>query len=144
MNWGNKLMVVFIIFAALIITLVYKAANTRFDLVSKDYYKDELRFQDKIDGIHKANSVSRVTLIQDAHTLTISMPKEMQGEKISGEAWFYCRSDAAKDKKFLLNLDDSNRLLIRKQALVKGPYQLKLNWKSISGNYYTEQEVFIQ
>ena len=40
MNWGNKLMLVFIVFALLIGTLVYKSINTKYDLVSKDYYKD--------------------------------------------------------------------------------------------------------
>jgi len=49
MNWGNKLVLVFIVFGAFIGYLVYQAVNTKYDLVSKDYYKDELRYQEKID-----------------------------------------------------------------------------------------------
>ena len=92
MNWGNKLVLVFIVFAALIFTLVYKAVNTKFDLVSKDYYKDELRYQEKIDGIHKANTLSSVAITQNNSTVTLALPKEMNGEIVAGEAWFYCKN----------------------------------------------------
>lgn len=143
MNWGNKLITVFIAFAALILTLVYMAANTRFDLVTKDYYKEELRYQDKIDAMINASRLSRVAVEQDAYALTIALPKEMNGKKISGEAWFYCKTDAANDRKIILNVDDSSRQLIMKNLLVKGPYQLKLNWQSQAGNYYKEMEIII-
>ena len=144
MNWGNKLVLVFIVFAALIFTLVYKAVNTKFDLVSKDYYKDELRYQEKIDGIHKANTLSSVAITQNNSTVTLALPKEMNGEKVAGEAWFYCKSDADRDKKFVLKLDDSSKQAISKKELPTGAYQLKLTWQSVSGNYYTEQDVIIQ
>ena len=88
----NKLVLVFIVFAALIFTLVYKAVNTKFDLVSKDYYKDEWRYQEKIDGIHKANTLSSVAITQNNSTVTLALPKEMNGEKVAGEAWFYCKT----------------------------------------------------
>jgi hypothetical protein len=143
MNWGNKLILVFIVFAGLILTLVYKASTAKFDLVSKEYYKEELRYQDKIDGMHNANKLSKVIVAQDTNSVTIQLPKEMNGEKITGEAWFYCRTDAEKDKKIILEVDDSSRQLIMKHLFVKGPYQLKLNWQAASGNYYTEQEITI-
>ncbi|MFZ8343681.1 FixH family protein, partial [Staphylococcus aureus] len=50
MNWGYKLLLAFISFALIIGILVYKSINTKYDLVSTEYYKDELRYQDKIDG----------------------------------------------------------------------------------------------
>ena len=54
MNWGRSLILVFIVFAAFMGYLVYRASGTHFDLVSKEYYKDELRYQDKIDGFRNA------------------------------------------------------------------------------------------
>ena len=52
MTWGNKLLLVFAAFALLIGTLVYKCMQQNFELVSKDYYNDELQLykQKKLDA----------------------------------------------------------------------------------------------
>jgi hypothetical protein len=142
MNWGNKLVVVFILFAILMATLVYKAVNTKFELVSKDYYKDELRYQDRIDGRNNAALIGKVAVTQDAEALTIGLPEEMKGVKVEGEAWFYCKTDAERDRKIALAVDTSGKQLILKKQLAKGTtYELKLNWQAGDQKYYTEQIV---
>jgi len=142
MNWGNKLVVVFILFAILMATLVYKAVNTKFELVSKDYYKDELRYQDRIDGRNNAALIGKVAVTQDAEALTIDLPEEMKGVKVEGEAWFYCKTDAERDRKIALAVDTSGKQLILKKQLTKGTtYELKLNWQAGDQKYYTEQIV---
>ena len=143
MSWGNKLVVVFILFAILIGTLVYKAVNTKYELVSKDYYKDELRYQDKIDGKNNASKLSNVSVTQDADAVLIDLPSEMKGKKIDGEAWFYCKTDAQKDRKIALQVDTSGRQLILKSQLAKGAFELKLNWQSGGEKYYTEQNITV-
>ncbi len=144
MNWGNKLMFVFILFAGLIGTMVYKAINTKFELVSKDYYKDELRYQDRIDGRNNAEKIGKVAVTQDAESVEIALPAEMKGMAVSGEAWFYCKTDAIKDRRIPLSVDENGRQLIMKKTLVKGNYELKLNWETASEKYYTEQKLIIQ
>lgn len=143
MSWGNKIIIVFLLFAGLIFTLVYKAINTKSELVSKDYYKDELRYQDKIDGVNNANKLSGISISQDAAQLILDLPKEMKGIKSDGEIWFYCSNDAAKDRKLPLQVDESGRQLIMKNTIAKGNYQLKLNWKSAGNKYYIEQNLTI-
>lgn len=143
MNWGNKLIVAFILFAGLIGTMVYKAMNTKFELVSKDYYKDELRYQDKIDGMANAAKLGNITVSQDADALRITLPGEMKGKKVEGEAWFYCKTDAVKDRKIALRVDENGIQQIMKNKLAKGSYELKLNWQTASDKYYTEQVVVV-
>ncbi|OZA73450.1 MAG: endopeptidase La [Thiotrichales bacterium 39-47-5] len=98
MNWGNKLIIVFILFACIIGTMVYKAINTKVELVSKDYYKDELRYQDRIDGRNNAEKIGKVAVTQDAESVAIALPAEMKGIAVTGEAWFYCQTDDVKDR----------------------------------------------
>lgn len=143
MSWGNKLVVVFILFAVLIGTLVYKAVNTKYELVSKDYYKDELRYQDKIDGKNNAAKIGNVAVSQDADAVFIDLPAEMKGKKVDGEAWFYCKTDAQKDRKIAIQVDTSGRQLILKSQLAKGAFELKLNWQSEGEKYYTEQNITV-
>ena len=139
MSWGNKLVIVFIVFAALILTMVYKAVNTKFELVTKDYYKDELRYQDKIDGVNNANKLSSVSVSQDSSALVVELPKEMKGLKTEGDIWFYCSNDETKDKKLPLQVDESGKQFIAKNKMSKGNYLMKLTWKSGGNTYYSEQ-----
>ena len=143
MSWGNKLVVVFLVFAGLMFTLVYKAVNTKYELVSKDYYKEELRYQDKIDGVNNANKLSSISVTQDDNQLILDLPKEIKGIKTEGEIWLYCSNDAGKDRKIPLQVDEAGRQLIMKNTLAKGNYQLKLNWKAGGSNYYTEKNLTV-
>ncbi|MFL9482060.1 FixH family protein [Chitinophagaceae bacterium LWZ2-11] len=143
MNWGNKLVLVFIAFAALIGTLVYKAVNTKYELVSSDYYKDELRYQDNIDGAKNANEITKVILAQTADSIRLVFPKELKGNKINGEIWFYCVTDATKDLKLSIAADDEGAQSIDNKKLSKGNYQVKLTWVSEEKKYYSEQDLMV-
>lgn len=145
MNWGNKLIVVFLVFAVLMGTLVYKCITTKYDLVSKDYYKDELRYQDKIDGMANAAHVSDINLSQNNEFITIDLPKELNGDKPKGEVWFYCATDDRKDKKFPLLVDASGEQIIQKKLLSKTNYQVKLSWKTEDNKiYYAEKKLIVE
>lgn len=134
----------FILFAVLMSVLVYKSVNTRYDLVSKDYYKDELRYQDKIDGMANAAKVSDVTVSQDSNNVIVDFPKELNGYKTEGEAWFYCATDDVKDKKIALQVDANGRQTFPKNQLSKTNYLLKLSWKIGNSNYFAEKSVIIK
>ena len=143
MNWGNKIILAFLLFAGLIITLVYKSMHTKYDLVSKNYYQDELRFQEKIDGAANAGKLTKVIVRQDKESLVIILPVEMKGTKVQGEAWFYCTTDADKDQKIILDPDENGEQRIPKNTFQKGSYELKLNWQTPANKYYTEQIVIL-
>jgi hypothetical protein len=144
MSWGNKLIVAFVLFAALIGTLVYKSVHSSFDLVSKDYYKDELRYQDKIDAQKNASKFSEVVITQSAELVNINFPKELAGKKVEGEAWFYCSTDASKDKKIKIIVNNKAELVIPKNQLAKAVCQVKISWKIDNNNYYSEKNITIQ
>jgi hypothetical protein len=107
LNWGHKLTIVFIAFAAFIFFLVYKTTQSHFDLVSKDYYKDELAYQQVIDGTNLANKLSGGILVQQQkEQISIQFPQEMKQKKAEGTLFFYCSSDSRKDKKIAVNLSE--------------------------------------
>lgn len=141
MNWGNKLMFVFIAFAGLMFVMVYKAMNTRFELVSKEYYQDELRYQDKIDGRANAAEISSVTIVSENENLVLQLPKELAGQTIKGEAWFYCKTDAIKDLKLPLSIDLEGRQFVEKKKLPAEKYLLKLTWETTEKKYYLEKDI---
>ena len=141
MNWGNRIVVVFIIFAMLIGTLVYKCLKQNYELVSKDYYTDELRYQDKIDEMSNASKLSSVQLFQTADEITIRLPKELDGLEVRGEAWFYCAPNSGNDRKIPVQVNEGGVMKVDKSKLAKSYYQVKLKWQNGNEKYYNEQNI---
>ena len=141
MNWGNKLILVFIAFAGLMFFLVYKAMNTRYELVSKTYYQDELRYQDKIDGKANALALGNIKIDTDRDYLILQLPHDFIGQPVKGDIWLYCKTDAVKDLRLPLTADTAGKQLIPKKKLLANKYLLKLSWESGNKKYYTEQDL---
>ncbi len=145
MNWGYKLFFTFIIFALLMSYLVYRAFHTNFQLVEKEYYKSELRYQEIIDGANRVNAMATgVSISQDKQNIILQLPDEMKDQQIQGTVWFYCAHDAARDKKMELKPDPSGQQLVPAAALVPGSYTVKVQWKHAGMDYYNEKEFIVR
>lgn len=146
MNFGHKILLVFLVFGGLMGTLVYMSLNTEFELVSKDYYKDELAYQEVIDASRNANSLaSKLSLAQAGGQVVLQLPEEMNGKEVSGEVHFYCPSDAAKDRKIPLAPDSRGQQVfeIGKTVLPAG-YKVKVKWTAGEKYYFNEAYLRIQ
>src|SRR5689334_5658682 len=143
-NWGHKLTLGFIAFAGMIIYMVVQSMNTRYELVSNEYYKDELQYQQVIDGASRANQLSsKATVTQQNEGLVIQLPAEMQQKTITGSLWFYNATDSKKDKKMALQVNDHATQTINSRLFLPGNYTAKLSWASNGETYYSEVPVTI-
>ena len=143
MNWGNRLLLVFGLFALFIGFMVYKCINTKFDLVSKDYYKDELRYQDKIDGKNNAAAISTLTIDQKSDAVTVVFPAEQKGMKADGEIYFYCPTSENRDKHYPLSIDADGKQSINVKELGKGRFKIKITWTVSTKKFYYEKDIKI-
>jgi hypothetical protein len=144
MSWGSKLIIVFVAFAALMATLVYKATQTKFELVSKNYYQDELRYQDKIDGSTNAALEAPLLIKVKDGSIIVEFPESQKKSNINGEAWFYCSVDASKDKHIALNVDSTGLQVIESKRLQKGNYLVKISYEATGKKYYSAHPLRIQ
>ncbi len=145
LNWGHKLTIGIILFMGFIFFLVYKSVNTNYDLVSKEYYKDELQYQDVIDGTNRANKLSSALIIkEDSGKIILQFPVEMKGRKTDGKAWFYCPSNAGKDKKFALELNENALQILPSGQLSADNYIVKTTWTTDGVSYYNEQPLTVK
>jgi hypothetical protein len=98
MNWGYKILLVYIIFITGIMFLVFKSSSQKMDLVTTDYYAKELKYQEKIDAMKNVHQLSdTVKYEMNEGKLTIVFPKDFAGKKITGDVLLYCPSDEDKD-----------------------------------------------
>lgn len=142
MNWGNRLLLAFIVFGAGMFYLVYRSVSTRFELVEKDYYKQELRYQQVIDGKQEAGKLATgVSIRQSENGIHLQLPEEMKEKTITGEVWFYCAYDEKKDKKFKLQTDRNAAQSFPAEQVQPGNYTVKIRWADEQTNYYTEKMI---
>ncbi|HET6225561.1 MAG TPA: FixH family protein [Bacteroidia bacterium] len=138
-NWGIKITVLYLGFVALIITLVSMAARQNVDLVSKDYYEQELKFQQKLDKINRSKALSEaLTWELKNKTLLLKIPKQFREKKVEGSIYFFRPSDASLDMNIALVPDTSSVIPVRINQLKKGLYKMQINWQSDKVEYYNE------
>lgn len=145
LNWGHKLAIVYIAFALFMFFLVYKSTKSDFQLVTKDYYKDELAYQQVIDGTNRANELSTFLSIEQLQgKIIIQLPAEMKGKKTEGEIWFYCINNNKNDLRLKLEVNEGGKQVIDARNLNPAYYKVKINWKADNLNYYSEKSFIKQ
>ena len=143
MNWGSKILIVYIVFVLGIVFMVYKSSTQNTDLVTTDYYAKELKYQDKIDEAKRVSALSdSVAYSIKNNALTIQFPRDFAGKQLAGEAVLYCPSDEKKDMKQRFTLKDEP-LQMQIPAGDKGLYELLLSWQDGGVTYYIEKKIII-
>ena len=143
MNWGHKILIVYILFVAGIVTLVYKSSVQNQDLVVNDYYDQELKYQDKIDAIQRTNSLnSPLQCKVEKNYILINFPSEMGGSHITATILLYSPTDEKKDIQKQLSTSDAV-ILFPLSGNNKGFHKLKINWSVNKTSYYSEQQILI-
>lgn len=138
LSWGIKIALLYSGFVVLIVSMVTLAMRQKVDLVSKDYYEQELKFQNKIDMSNRTQALKEpLTWQVKQGALQFNFPSEFKGQKINGEVLFFRPSDASMDKTLSLNTDSVNYDL-NTSTLSKGLYKMQVNWKVNNTEYYNE------
>lgn len=143
MNWGYKILTVYVVFIAGIVTLVYKSSVQNQDLVVHDYYDQELKYQDKIDAIVRTkNLTTPVQCTVEEGNVIINFPGEMKGREINASVLLYYPTDEKKDIQKQLSTNDG---VIRFPipADNKGFHKLKITWAINKTSFYSEQQIMI-
>ena len=144
-NWGTAMVIAMIAFILFILTFVYRSAvmdEYQHELVSEDYYGDELHYQEEIDKINNASKLDvDLTMVRTADGLTFRFPEDMEPEKISGTISLQRPSNKSLDLKMPIVLTDSG-FLIPDQKLASGKYLVVVDWKHENSEYMFKDEIF--
>ena len=98
MNWGYKILFVYLAFVGGIVWMVIKSSTQKMDLVTTDYYAKELKYQEKIDEAKRTSALSKpleCSVVNEQ--ISIKFPEDFSGKEIKGEVHLYCPSDEGKD-----------------------------------------------
>lgn len=125
-----------------IMYMVMLSGKQKIDLVTEDYYEQEIKYQERIDQAGRSAALSEKLLVAlKGNSLEIRFPSEFAGKSISGKALLYYPADVKKDFTSDISTTDTRfRLEIPEHG--SGLHILKLSWESGGITYYNEEQVF--
>jgi hypothetical protein len=143
MNFGGRIVVLYLSFVALIVTLVVMSYGQKVELVSDDYYAQEMKFQDKIDAINNEKSlVGSIHHSINGNEITLIADSSLLSNDFEGTIHFFRPSDSSKDIQLKMNFVNNTQAIDSKQ-LIHGAYKLQLSWTSNQKKYFKEDVIFI-
>ncbi len=144
MNWGYKIILVFAVFVSGILYMVYSSFSHNIDLVSTNYYEEELKYQDVIDAMERANGLSAKLICEVRNdSLHVKFPAEMKQRQVKAALWLYFVADKKKDLKTTM-VTTSGQIALPLSSFNKGMHDVKVSWEAEGAQYYFEQKLFIQ
>ena len=144
--WPYALVVVFVLFAAYIGSMVYQAMQTDVNLVSADYYQNELLHQQRMDAV--ARTAALPTPVQVHHDrasqrLTLELPAALAGQAVQGRVHFFRPSDKALDFMLPLKPAADQQQVINTGKMAPGLWRVHLDFTAGGQPYFLEQDLII-
>lgn len=144
MSWGWKIAVLYGLFVAMTLSMVFYFARQDVDLVATDYYKQEIEYQDQIDKINNARALKEAIEFQylnELRKVKLTFPKAHVKSGISGKIQFYRPSNADEDREYDIQPIPNGDQLIGVGSLKKGFWKIKIHWSAGGKEFYDEKVV---
>lgn len=142
LNWGTAIAITLFLFAGLMSFMVYKATQQRFDLVSEDYYAEEIAYQQIID--QKSNALSlkgKAHIKLSKKDVVLQLPEDLEGKLKNLDVHMYFEKDARKDFNWNKAQVSANEFTIPFTTLSPGKWIAKLHLECEGTQYYFEPEI---
>ncbi len=146
-SWGTGIVIAFVFFISFILFFIIKATTQEkynYDLVSEEYYKEELNFQKNINEMQNVKDLGiQITVETTKKGLQITFPENFKTENMDGNVSLYRPSNQSLDFDIPFDLSKRTSLLIPDNKLVDGRWDIKISWtKNNKGYLYKKQIVY--
>ncbi|TYA92314.1 FixH family protein [Seonamhaeicola marinus] len=142
LNWATGIVLAFIGFISFIMYfIVTMNIDDKYDhdLVTEDYYAEELAYQNDINKLKNAKQLSEnIVYKKTAEGLLIEFPSNIDYKTITGKVFLYRPSNKQLDFESTISLSNPH-LLIPDSRLVGGRWNIKIDWQ-VNGNSYLFKE----
>ena len=144
-NWGTGIVLAFIGFISFIMYFVINMnTNQKYDhdLVTEDYYEQELEYQNDIDKEKNAKTLyENLSLKKTNDGLVIKFPSDFNEKEIKGKVFLYRPSNKQFDFEVSLTSLSNHNLLIPDKRLLDGRWNIKIDWQYNGELYMYKKEI---
>jgi nitrogen fixation protein FixH len=144
--WPYAVVIGLVLFMGYIVYFVIQAMNLDVDLVSKDYYAQEIAYQDQIDRVRRTQALGDVMVEynESAETVLLQLPATYREKSLNGTITLFRPSDDKLDKQLPMQLGRDQSQLLEVGDLEKGLWKIRVNFSDGEEAYYSEKTIQIK
>jgi cell division septal protein FtsQ len=146
MNWGHKITFLYLSFVAVIITMVTICIKQDdLHLVSKNYYEEEIAYQNQIDKMKVAEMYAtdlNISVLKSEGVALINYPDNFKNSLENGKLVFFRPSDANMDVTLPMVVGEGEQK-ISVEKLEKGLWKVKMTGRTNGKDFYKEQAIVL-
>jgi hypothetical protein len=145
--WPYGIVAVFVVFITSIATVVTYVSRHRVDLVSADYYEQEIRYQQRLDQMNRTAALgvsASVSFNATTREVRVQLPGPVSaGDRFEGRLQLYRPSAAGMDREIALVPDARGVQAFPAPDLAPGAWKARVHWTQNGQAYYAEQPLVI-
>jgi len=145
--WAWGVIAACAVFICMMLAFVFFAFSQQVDLVSRDYYQQEIEHQLQIDRVARAGGLPRDVawdLRQVDDQLVCEFPLDRVEGEVTGTLHFYRPSDAGLDRKWKIDLDEQGQQRLSLGDFEVGLWRVKIAWNLVDEEYYSEFSLMVE
>lgn len=139
MNWGKGIIIVMGSFILFIGVLVSILIGQKVDLVSEEYYQNEIAYQNEIDAMQSATDFDSLKVMQKEEQLVFQFAKNVRPDSVVLKLWR--PNDQKLDQSF--SISGTEIFLIPINELKQGNYDVRCEYWMGGKNYLQKSKVRI-
>tara|TARA_R110002050_G_scaffold297339_2_gene458623 strand:+ start:34614 stop:35063 length:450 start_codon:yes stop_codon:yes gene_type:complete len=146
-TWGHASIAIPVIIVVVFTSVLIRsmADDKKTELVTEDYYAQEIQFQDQID--HTKNALILKTDLlwkREGDQWILGLNGDFAPGELTGELTVYRPSDSNLDFKVPILLNEKGQMSIPNARFKNGKYQIQVKWNVAGKDCYLEKNIFIQ
>lgn len=141
-NFGTGIAVVYSIFALSMVAAAIRSTHYDVGLVKKDYYADDLNYQQHFDKIqNEKGSAERLKIERDTEgvCLILHFPKNQPSPK--GTITLFRSSKVGIDETLVIKTDEGNTMHVPIKSLMRGAWKIQIDWRANGTAFYREENI---
>ncbi|MBK1895006.1 FixH family protein [Chryseobacterium paridis] len=143
-SWGHGVVIALAAFIIFILSMLFLFPNGQknSEMVTDNYYEEELQYQDVIDAKKRADDLQeKPTYSQDTNGIKIVFPKDYNNSNTTVKFVLNRTDDQNLDIKRSEQLDENQSFIVPAKVLKTGGYTLRLMWTKDKINYRMDYDV---
>jgi nitrogen fixation protein FixH len=144
--WPIGICAAFALFALGTACLVAMACSQKVELVSVDYYEQELRFQGQIERTKRAAKLGNEASVgydRSNKAIKISLPAGQAIQGLKGHIKLYRPSAGGLDQDLPLEVNQNGSQALDASHLRRGLWKIRVSWTAEGQDYFIEQKLVI-
>ena len=145
--WPYGVILTFVFFSAGTIGLIVIACTHKTDLITADYYADELKFQGRLDQLNRtAQHSEQVAVSFDAarQSIVLALPPATVNAQTTGRIQLYRPSATDRDVVVRLELDVTGSQTIDAANLLPGLWKVRIEWTAQNQDYFADKQIVVK